>query len=177
MYNPIVGEPWGSLLPKLREHPSVIVTGPSRSGTTVAARILADALGYKYVDENDFGIGNVVRARGFVAQQHVVLQAPGLCHAAHRLGCAVVIMRRNLEAIHASERRIPKWIEEQEPQESQKYGGVILTHLAELKYFCWDLEQKFKCISFDLDYESLRTHPMWIDPEKRKGFGVRQWKL
>jgi hypothetical protein len=160
-----------NLLPQLKTYDAILVTGPQRSGTTIASHILAHELGYKHVDENDINIDDIEKAKNVVGLRPVVLQAPGLCFAAHTLGFTVVIMRRSVKDIQVSEKRI-RWPMEQ--YELKKYGlekGVI----SEVKYNNWDQNQKQHCVSFDLDYDSLSSHQFWIDPEQRKKFRDRQW--
>ena len=40
------------LIKDLKKYHKILVTGPPRSGTTVAGLILSDMLGYKFVDES-----------------------------------------------------------------------------------------------------------------------------
>lgn len=72
----------------------IIVTGPQRSGTRIAAKILAHELGYTYVDEDAIGVDNEqafwqLLLPGQTAERdepgNWVLQAPGLSHMVHRL--------------------------------------------------------------------------------------------
>lgn len=170
------------LIPLLKPYKAVLVTGPQRSGTAIATKILAQELGYREVPEEEFGIHNSLQALGILLQNNVVLHAPGLCHQADMLGdmadAAVVLMRRPLDEIHASEERIG-W--------RTAYGGANVVaeqnkylnefretddDVAALKYRIWDAQQKHRCEAFDLDYSSLRGHPLWKD--KRTDFAPRQ---
>ena len=161
------------LLPILREkqYSSLLVTGPQRSGTTVTAHILADELQYRYVDEAEIFIESKQAAAHFLTQPKVVLQAPGLCHVAQQFGCPVIMMRRAVEDILNSQRRIA-W--EFEDHELSKYPGRK-GPICEIKYQCWDDEQKHFCVSYDLDYESLSEHRLWVPPKERLHFASRQW--
>lgn len=159
---------------------AVVVTGPQRSGTTIAVRILAAEFGYRYVDEEEFGIHDTERAKLLLARGNCVLQAPGLCHTAHTLGVPVVMMRRIVEDIRESEDRIG-WREKYGGAnlriEQHKYAlrfGIYGDNIALIKYYCWDNLQKQYCTSFDLDYESLRGHPLWKEKEERQEFTARQ---
>lgn len=160
------------LLPILRDakHDSLIVTGPQRSGTTIASRILATELGMRYVDEDLFGVDDAYRVEIILKVGGVVLQAPGLSHVAHLFYCPVVMMRRPVEDIVASQARI-EW---NDNHELQKYGfrrGVI----SAIKYRRWDIEQKELCVNYDLDYDSMEGHPLWVEKERRANFESRQW--
>lgn len=170
------------LLPLLKPYKAVLVTGPQRSGTAIATKILAQELGYREVPEEEFGIHNSLQALGILLRNNVVLHAPGLCHQADMLGdmanAAVVLMRRNLDDIHASEERIG-WRTAYEGAnvvaEQHKYlteFGESDDDVAALKYRIWNKQQKDKCDAFDLDYETLRAHPLWRD--ERREFAPRQ---
>jgi|SRR6266446_2181530 len=163
------------ILPRLKRFAAVLVTGPQRSGTTIGAHIIAIELGYQYIDEKDFGVHFPERAKRFIERGNIVLQAPALCHVAHTFGCVVVMMRRPLCEIHASESRI-SWPRGEAARELGKYG-VRVGDPAALKYERWDSTQKSQCIGFDLDYHSLETHPLWVAEDKRKMFRKRQWSL
>lgn len=166
------------ILPELKTWPALVVTGPQRSGTTIAARILARETGYRYVDEDEFGIHDGQKAQAIIACGGVVLQAPGLSYIAHELrGCAVVFVRRNLSEIHASEQRIgwgngDDWYSR--AVEMVKYG-TFDPDVAKVKYQAWDAAQKGKCAGFDLEYDGLKEHPLFMEKEKRANFTARQW--
>jgi hypothetical protein len=175
------------LLTALRERrpAAVLVTGPQRSGTTIAAHILAAELGLRYLDEVSFAAHDHRRARELFSEGGVVVQGPGLCHVAHLYGHgegAVVMMRRDCEAILRSEERIG-WRDELDGFnlriEREKYEamfGISGKNIALIKYYCWDTIQKATCNAYDLDYESLRQHPLWREPSEREHFGPRQWR-
>ncbi len=169
---------------------AVLVTGPQRSGTTIAAHILANALGYRYVDEEAIGVHNAELAERVLRRGRVVLQAPGLCHLAHALAAhpaVVVLMRRRLEDIHRSEERIG-W--------RTAYGGLNLraeqvkyflgfgiptnesTDIAQVKYRVWEEVQKTAIpagYAFELAYESMQGHSYFKDANQRARFTSRQW--
>lgn len=169
------------LLPELKRQSAIVVTGPQRSGTTIAAHILAQELGYTYVDENDFGIYDPARATQFLRNGRVVLQSPGLMYCAHQLPACIVVMRRPLAEIAASEKRVG-WREsyggagyQMETALYNRNYGFSGQDIAWTKYLCWDMFQKARCDNwFDLDYQSLRDHPLWV--EQRKDFTARQWR-
>lgn len=170
---------------RARAPAAVLVTGPQRSGTTIAAHILAGELGFQYVDEVAFNAHDHRRAQALFSEGGVVLQGPGLCHVAHLYGCrggAVVMMRRDCEAIHRSEERIG-WRSERDGFnvriEREKYEamfGISGNNIALIKYYCWDTIQKPRCFGYDLDYESMRRHPLWRPQSERERFGPRQWQ-
>lgn len=162
---------------------AVVVTGPQRSGTTIAARIISAEMGGRYVDEDEFGIHSDGRAQALIDRgDAVVLQAPGLAHAAHLLqNCVIVFLYRPLDAIHKSEERI-HWRTAYDGAnvmaEQQKYWAlwkITGEDVAKLKYWVWEQEQKDLCAcACDLAYDSLRGHPLF-KAEGREHFTERQY--
>lgn len=152
---------------------AVLVTGPQRSGTTLAAHVLALELGYRYVDEQDIGIDNQKLARRELEVPQTILQAPGLCHCAETFGVPVVVVRRNLAEIAASEARIG-W-QNVRSYELGKYG-LTSGQIAAVKYLSWEQRQKATCVlPLYLDYEKLAHHPLWVPAERRRHFTPRQF--
>jgi len=163
----------------LAVHPKIVVTGPQRSGTRIAAKMIAADTGHAFVDEMEFAIKDVEAFRAVFQRDNIVAQAP---HMLKDLvddppaGIFVVLMRRELEDIHASERRI-RWAE--------VYGGNV-TELAKfgltegdpasVKYGYWDSHPKSVPI-LELEYEALRRHPLWVPDEQRRDFGPLQTTL
>lgn len=170
------------LLPLLKPYKAVLVTGPQRSGTAIATKMIATELGYTEIAEEQFRIHDHNQAQLLMKQGNVVLHAPGLCHAADlfpdALQYAVVLMRRPIEDIWKSENRIG-WRTAYDGAnlraEQIKYAdrfGIYGENIALIKYYCWDTLQKQTCVSFDLDYETLRGHPLWKN--ERADFAPRQ---
>jgi len=161
---------------------AILVTGPQRSGTCITARCIAQDLGYKYVDEDDIGWRDASQNKEnrllAITQegQGIVVQAPACAHICTVIGTqddvAVVFVMRQVEDILASQERIG-W--PYEDVELNKYPEEYrLGTAAETKYAYWEGVQKpLIRHPFEVEYESLRGHPLWI--EDRRGFGPRQW--
>lgn len=157
----------------------IFVTGPQRSGTMVVSAALAHDLAYWFYPEEQIRVYEWWRVeRLFGRTNNFVLQTPALCYLAHKVptldpNAAVVLVRRDIEDIIASERRI-EWTGA--PFELKRYGlkeGII----SEVKYAFWDEHQKALIPNaFEVDYESLASHPLWIPKECRMNFGPRQYK-
>lgn len=170
------------LLPLLKPYKAVLVTGPQRSGTAIATKIIAEELGYREVPEEEFWIHDSIRALGILLKGNVVVHGPGVCHRSDLIGdmsnAAVVMMQRPLDEIHASEERIgwrTAYNGANVTAEQQKYldeFGETDEDTAALKYRIWDRHQKHKCHSFDLDYASLKGHALWKN--ERANFAPRQ---
>jgi hypothetical protein len=171
-----------TLVTMLKLFDAVLVTGPQRSGTAIATKILAHELGYREIAEEAFRIHDHNAAYEIMKEGKVVLHAPGLCHVAdlftYKLRYAVVMMRRPIEDIHNSEKRV-HWRTAYDganlKAEQIKYAdrfGIYGDNIALIKYYCFDTQQKQTCVSFDLKYDDLRGHPMW--KEERMEFTARQ---
>jgi hypothetical protein len=171
-----------TLVPLLKPYNAVLVTGPQRSGTAIATKILAAELGYREIAEEAFRIHDHNAAYQIMKEGRVVLHAPGLCHVAdlftYKLKYAVVLMRRPIEDILASEKRI-NWRTLYDganlTAEKIKYAdrfGIYGDNIALIKYYCWDTQQKQTCDAFDLEYETLRGHLLWKN--ERMEFTARQ---
>ena len=104
----------------LKPFDKIVVTGPQRSGTRICAKMIAQDLGKEYVSEAHVGV-NVfgLLEEMLEKRKNFVVQCPGLCRHVHLIGredTAVVFMRRSLEHIIGSQRRI-RWGRRNERQE------------------------------------------------------------
>jgi len=156
----------------LADHDRILVTGPQRSGTTIAARMIAADTGHTYIDEDRFRVTDVAAWRRLLAQDGVTVHCP---HMLKRIvddppmGCLVVLMRRRLGDIHASIDRIG-W--SHAPTELRLFG-VSAGDPAKLKYDYWaSADKAFPYI--ELRYSDLRRHRLWIGRTERQGFEPRQ---
>ena len=95
---------------------TIYVTGPQRSGTRIAAKMIADVTGRLYVDETQFDAHDMEKFRALRAPQYpaIVVQCPTMLRWIASLAHAiqgqkpnlVVMMMRDLPDIYASEARI-----------------------------------------------------------------------
>ncbi len=158
----------------------VLITGPQRSGTTICTRMVAHDTGLRYVDEAEYGIHDEDAWRGLIADGgNIAVHCPAMCHAVHGLAddarVAVILMRRDLRNIIASQERIG-WTEREEPRELAKYGAAY-GPVALVKWDHWERGQRdlFPVERrFEIEYESLAGHPLWISQPQRTYFGHRQ---
>lgn len=159
----------------LNRYRKILVTGPQRAGTTIAARMISADTGMRYVDEDEFLRDRRDLLAPFLeSDEPMVIQCPALCRYAHELvndRDAVVLMRREPADIIASQRRIG-WNAER--LELSRYGlkeGVI----ARVKYAYWETHQRQRIVNaIELPYESLAGHRLWVDPLQRSNFAPRQ---
>lgn len=173
----------------LSQYAVILVTGPQRSGTTICARMIEHDLGHMYIDEVSFSVWNGRRALE-LARQHApcVIQGPGLLKDVGLFGemddTAVVVMRRDIDSILASQARI-RWnrhaakalsnypVSDDSP--AKKNPGKWI---ARVKYEWWDnVGRKKVAHAYEIEYESLSSHPMWVNMEERLDFTSRQYRV
>ena len=170
---------YDSVLGGLRDHGvrHVIVTGPQRSGTTFAAKILANDLHAKNVDEREINWVDLHKLHQLLSsrfRRHVI-QCPCLSSMVHFISSpetAVVFMIRDLDDIYRSEKRV-QWPHNR--QEIRRYFRAD-GQSAEIKYDAWRQFQreKMKVPFFELEYESMKSHDLWINKEARSDFNSKQ---
>lgn len=164
---------------ELTDFRSILVTGPQRSGTTFVSRALAKDLNYILVDEFDYGVRDEEAWKMWVDWSiETVIQCPSMMIRTHCVpdDVLVIVMQRNIEDIIASQQRI-NWSEADEFIELRRYGleeGVI----SEIKYSYWNLHKHEGPRFFlEIEYESMKGHPMWVDQEKRRDFDKKQTEV
>jgi hypothetical protein len=153
----------------------IFVTGPQRSGTRICAKMISHDTGYEFIDETRISMDSVYGFSSFLeSKRKYVIQCPTLCRYIHFLASkedAVVLMRRNCKDIVQSQKRIEwskEWLELMRYDRSR---GII----SEIKYDFWEKNQKKKIQNnYEIEYDSLRTHPFWIDKKERGNFSAMQ---
>lgn len=159
----------------------ILVTGPQRSGTTIASRMVAADTGHRCVDETEYRGGREKRLERLLADpEPMVIQCPNFCHDIERFagpGRLVVLMRRDVEDIVRSQRRIG-WDKAWKNKLRYRYKvapWTLLRPVAEIRYRHWARHQRSRIPCWvELEYESLRQHPLWVPPEQRRSFGPKQ---
>ena len=157
----------------LAGHRRILVTGPQRSGTTIAGRMIASDTGHRYIDEAEFGVYDVDAWRELLTLDDVVIQCPHMFKPAldeARIDVLVVLMRRDLEAIHASESRI-SWEDTYRGNSAElAVFGLSAGSSAAIKYQYWESRPKPPSY-LELPYEVLADHPLFVPAGKRASFG------
>src|SRR5882757_6495173 len=154
----------------------IVVTGPHRTGTTIAAQMIAHDTGYSYVDEMDDLLGyypgrldewleRKLKVPGVVAQGPSLLK---MLVDSPPPDTLVVLMRRAPQDVLASEMRVG-W--EYRQRELELYGHTE-GDVAEIKYAYWDANAPPK--SIEIEYQSLREHWAWVEPSRRRGWHRKQ---
>ncbi len=169
---------------QLARYRTIFVTGPQRSGTTIAGRMIAADLFREYIDERDFGAHDLHNLL-HVCSEESAIQGPALSAYCHLLPehVAVVFMQRDVAEIVASQdrTRLPSgktWTDEEEAVELRKYFRAI-GPIAAVKYDVWERYQKpimqqLGRPFFELEYASLSEHPLWVPKENRQGWLPKQ---
>jgi len=154
---------------------TILVTGPQRSGSRICAKMIAHDTGHEYIDEDDLEMESLYRLCSIMGERrNIVVQCPVLCRYVHMFGTdevAVVLMRRKVEDIIASQQRISWTWEWLELARYDRVDGII----AEIKYQFWEQYQKKRIKhAFEIEYDSLAAHPLWVKKDKRQNFNARQ---
>lgn len=144
----------------------IFVTGPQRSGTTIAARILATDLNRTYVDEAEYTPNNLPR--------NAVIQAPFILKFVLELSfmfpkAHFVFMERNKADIVKSMERI-EWYKDYFT-DSTFYDTYVDHTYKYINLLCDTLPKDRWSV---LQYDSLINHPLFIND--RYDFTVRQWQ-
>ena len=161
----------------LRSYPRIAVTGPQRSGTRIAAQMIAADTGHRYVDEAEFQfIDETAWADLLFPASGVVVQCPSMFKPLMDRAdddVFVVVMRRPLSEIHASQARI-EW-NRFEVWELGRFG-VADGDSAALKYEYWDTKPR-PPHHLEISYASLSSHPAFVPADRRAEFGPYQTEV
>jgi hypothetical protein len=153
----------------------VLVTGPQRSGTRICAKMIARDTDLRFVDEREFCVDSLNRLWKLLQDETgIVVQCPALCRYVHHLvGCndAVVFMKRRLVDIKMSEQRIG-W--DWELPELMRYSERLSTAAETKLDFWWCVQALEIDHPFEVAYENLNVHPLWIPKEQRTHFDPYQ---
>jgi len=104
----------------------------------------------------------------------IILQAPSLLKEIHLLETPVIMMIRDIRDIQASMSRT-EWQWDHWGVQCRKYGVDDPLNLPEKKYELWNNVIKHKLTDYyELEYESLSSHELWVPKEKRKYFEAAQ---
>ncbi len=164
----------------------ILVTGPQRSGTTLCARAIEYDTGHTYLDEELWQVWDGEFAREVAhRRQPCVLQGPGILKDALRFYgplCCVVLMRRNIKDIVASQERVGWNVWAKKEISFYEETTTILTqeeaelYVARTKYMYWKYHVRPNLSYWkEVEYESLSEHKLWLPKEDRKNFNARQY--
>jgi len=156
-------------------HARICVTGSQRSGTTIAGQMIAHDTGHRYVDEYEYGVTDELRWRRALQDEGVVVQCPHMLQVLvddPPSGIFVVLMRRDLDDIHRSMKRIGWHSAGGNVLELERFG-LSEGDSAALKYRYWDEHEKKQPFA-DVEFEALAGHPLFIGSSERAHFLPKQ---
>ncbi len=164
----------------LKKYDTIFVTGAQRSGTNIAARIIAHIMGKKYIHENDFNVHDFDKMLTFVGDS--VIQAPALSHTVCDVpkDIAVVFMLRDFDDIIKSEKRVGWIFGDGERKKYYKKYGIPLDDkrpICQIKHDVFFEHDSKLPNTYQIHYNDLQGHPLWIDKEHRKDFEAWQTEI
>jgi hypothetical protein len=164
------------LFEHLAKYRRIAVTGPQRSGTTIAGKMIAEDTGFRYVDERDYAGYDVARWRQFLAEDGAVVQCPTMLKDLlddPPPNVFVVLMRRPLSEIQASADRI-NWESRLKGNTTElRKFGLTEGDSARVKYQYWNEHPK-RFAYLELPYDRLVSHPLYLEKELRARFQPKQ---
>jgi len=164
----------------LKKFSTILVTGPQRSGTRICAKMIAKDTGHLYIDELKIHIDSLYLLASWQKKKEaIVVQCPSLSRYIHLIAnkpeIAVVWMLREMNDIYASQKRIGWAGEAIERMRYEEYSKDL--PIARIKLDYWRKVQKPKIKNaFEVEYESLSSHRLWLDKEERVNFRSNQTK-
>ena len=178
----------------------IIVVGSQRSGTTFTSRALANTLNFRNIDEAEFGVDKVDRFRDIMKQENIVIQAPDMtCRIQALVGKddLVIFMKRKwsdiLKGLYRKNGKLSNfilmetmfdWDKHRFNEYDSNCTDVYIKHVDKDSYYLNSYYSMWKyyqskiipnCIA--LDYESMKTHPMWLNKDQRKDFTEKQTEI
>lgn len=166
----------------LASYRAIAVTGPQRSGTTIASHILADTLNFRQVDEDTFDVVDYGMWLNYLTvPSRVVVHCPSMSFALtdtmHLRDIAIVFLYRPEPEIEASVKRINLNQEREYLRYKSRHASFmeVKRTMAGHKYHIWEWTQEpFLPNTFRLYYHDMESHPMWV--RDRSSFAPRQWQ-
>jgi hypothetical protein len=179
-----------------REYDNIVVTGPQRSGTQIASRIIADILDWRFVAEIRFrkNFDHDTYYLKWVTSPEMkatVLQCPRISHACHLMPktTLVVFMIRDVEHIVASDKHRTDTFSTISPvkrklvlvksvfiDKGKQYANLFydkepstIEEVPQRVYDVWNDTQKKADFNWcELDYTMLEQHPLWLSIAVRR---------
>lgn len=191
-----------SVLSFCKDFKRMVVTGSQRSGTTIAAQMIANDLSWKFVDESEVNASDFDKLRDLIdSAAKFVLQLPNLLlrtdeiHNFFTSRCVgVVAMRRPYREVEASRERInflPRDPASEElildliarsravKSELPDFENLLSRQISLMEYRQLYITYYLESLPYVtvLDYENLQGHSMWIEKKLRLDFGPKTTTL
>ena len=161
----------------LKDHKKIFVVGIARSGTRIAAKMIAHDTGKTYIDETEWGIHDLKKLVYLDKyRNNFVVQANSAYHIMpvfSREKTLFVFVKRPIDEIKASWDRIRN-LQSTSPisRESTLSPQQILP--PEEKLVLWESKKAKLRNLIEIEYSSLSTHPLWINKKDREQFRWNQ---
>ncbi len=177
--------PKSDLFNHLQKYRFVLVSGPHRSGTTIAAAMIANDLGYEFQEDTQTQLERFLTSH----KDHppTIFHCPSYCYYIHQLAkipdLAAIMVIRNVQDIISSEKRMPWAFEPQQlgfyqAKAQPRPNFPIQSPISVVKYRYWYEVQRpiFDELGngYEVHYEDLKAHPMWVLPRDREGWTSNQ---
>lgn len=174
----------------LNRFPTIIVTGPHRSGTTVCSEMIALDTRRTNIREESFGATNFRKFLWLIlwtrlAKLRVVIQAPFMFHHLRLFGplpgTAVVLMRRPLNELREALERcytidgLKLSVEEHDKLVLERFG-LESGDPAEVIYEFWERWKRYVRHPFEVNYSDLANHPYWVPSQVRRA-AEQDWHI
>ena len=172
----------------LKDFQYIFVSGMQRSGTTPCMRMIQ----WELEIPQAVWLGPVPdRAKETTEKEEfkntrIVFHSPAISHLLHEIPAAysekvaIVWVRRDMDEIFRSAMRVG-WDPTHELKaynlEFNRKEGVkkeLMVSLRDAKEALWEKQKKDIPYWFEVDYDDLKKHPMWLQPEERIEFHSRQ---
>lgn len=180
-----------------KEYKNIVVTGPQRSGTQIAARIIADILNWDFVGEQTLFVKGFKHSDCYfkwvnnTEMKTMVLQCPSISHECHLTPkpTLVVFMMREVEEIVASDKHRTDTFTTISPnngkvvnvksvfiQKGKQYAKLFydrerssIEEVPQRVYDVWNNVQKKADFSwYELEYNKLEQHQFWLSLSVRR---------
>lgn len=170
-------------LEELKKYDSIVIVGSQRSGTQIAARIIASELDKVFVHESEYEVHNLSKMLTFIGNS--VIHAPALTHLIQYLdptpgNIGVVFIGRDFNDIIKSQKRIG-WNEEDVEREKyfKEYGISLLDPrpICIIKHDVFFENHNLYLNTHYLNYYDFEQHPMFVSERYRKNFTAWQTEI
>lgn len=146
----------------LKDFRNILVVGPHRSGTTILANMIVKDTDKIFYDESTINNKYVRKIPGlFNSNNNIVLQAPYATSWTPVItgsDIAIVICKRNMEEIKDSVKN----------SKTKRGKGISQPPFSpDQIYSLWSKIKYLLDNPFEVNYDDLQQHPMWVDKSKR----------
>ncbi len=171
----------------LKDYKQIFVSGPQRSGTTICMRMIQYDIEAPMCVWTGNQINRITEIKEYgedydmEIKYPLLFHCPGLSHILHALKSddgsksAVIWMKRDPQEVAYSGWKVG-WdpsVDLQNYNVVPDTNGVIsLFELTNAKERLWEMQKTQIENWFEVEYESLKSHPLWIDKEDRN-FGQK----